>query len=101
MSAPLGHELSTPVSRPAPAVSIQPGGGWAVRLEFLWGRVRRTYLRRVRPAYVARARGARRGECPGCPHDVSDSRDLKLCANACGYWFPAATDPFAWRDRLP
>jgi phosphatidylserine decarboxylase len=32
---------------------------------------------------------------------VIDSRDLKLCANACGYWFPAATDPFAWRDALP
>jgi phosphatidylserine decarboxylase len=32
---------------------------------------------------------------------VIDSRDLKLCANACGYWFPPATDPFAWRDRLP
>jgi phosphatidylserine decarboxylase len=55
----------------------------------------------VRPSYVARALAARRGECPGCPHDIIDSRDLKLCANACGYWFPAATDPFAWRDAVP
>jgi phosphatidylserine decarboxylase len=55
----------------------------------------------VCPGYVARAVAARRGECEGCPHDVIDSRDLKLCANACGYWFPAATDPFAWRDAVP
>jgi phosphatidylserine decarboxylase len=32
---------------------------------------------------------------------VIDSRDLKLCANVCGYWFPPATDPFAWRDAVP
>ena len=101
MTVPVSHELSAPVSQPAPAVPIQPGGGWAVRVELLWGRLRRQYLRRVRPGHVARALAARRGECPDCPHDVIDSRDLKLCANACGYWFPAATDPFAGRDALP
>jgi phosphatidylserine decarboxylase len=92
---------SARVVGPAPVVSIQPGGGWPIRLELLWGRARRKYLRLVRPGYVARALATRRGECPGCPHDVIDSRDLKLCANACGYWFPAATDPFAWRDAVP
>ena len=83
----------------SPVVSIQPGGGWVVRLELLWGRLRRAYLRRMWPGYVASALAARRGECPDCPHDVIDSRDLKLCANACGFWFPI--DRFAWRDRLP
>jgi phosphatidylserine decarboxylase len=95
------HQQSVPVSGPAPVVPIQPGGGWAVRLEFLWGILRRKYLRLVRPGYVAQALATRRGECPGCPHDIIDPRDLKLCANACGYWFPAAADSFAWRDALP
>jgi phosphatidylserine decarboxylase len=101
MTASASHQQSTPALGPAPVVSIQPGGGWAIRLECFWGRVRRKYLRLVRPGYVARALAARRGECPGCSHDIIDSRDLKLCANACGYWFPAATDRFAWRDALP
>lgn len=101
MTFPTTHPRTAPVVGSAPMVPIQPGGGWVIRLELLWGRMRRTYLPLVRPGYVARALAARRGECPGCPHDVIDSRDLKLCANACGYWFPAATDPFAWRDRLP
>jgi phosphatidylserine decarboxylase len=101
MIAPASPQQSTAVVRPVAAVPIQPGGGWAIRLEFLWGRVRRKYLRLVRPGYVARALITRRGECPDCPHDVIDSRDLKFCTNACGYWFAHATDPFAWRDGLP
>jgi phosphatidylserine decarboxylase len=101
MTAPATHQRSAPAFGPGAVVPIQPGGGWAIRLELLWGRARRKYLRLVRPGHVARALAARRGECPGCPHDVIDSRDLKLCANACGYWFPPATDPFAWRDTVP
>jgi phosphatidylserine decarboxylase len=101
MTAPANHQQLVPAFGPAPVVPIQPGGGWAIRLELLWGRVRRKYLRLVRPGYVARARAFRRGECPRCAHDIVDSRDLKLCANECGYWFPAATDPFAWRDAVP
>src|SRR5262249_61567606 len=96
MTGPANYVQSAPVSGPAPVVPIQPGGGWAVRLELLWGRVRRKYLRRGRPGYVAPARAARRGGCPGCPPDVIDPRDLKLCANPCGYWFPAPADPLAW-----
>ena len=101
MSAPINQRQSAPDLGQAPAIPIQPGGGWAVRLEHLWGRVRRKYLRLMCPGHVARSLAARRGECPGCPHDIIDSRDLKLCANVCGYWFPAATDRFAWRDAVP
>jgi phosphatidylserine decarboxylase len=101
MTALANHRQPAPVLGPAPAVPIQPGGGWAIRLELLWGRARRKYLRLVRPGCVARSLAARRGLCPGCPHDVIDSRDLKLCANKCGHYFPAATDPFAWRDAVP
>jgi phosphatidylserine decarboxylase len=42
----------------------------------------------------------RQGECPGCPHDVVDPRDLKFFRNVCGYWFRPEDDPFAWRGRL-
>jgi phosphatidylserine decarboxylase len=101
MTTSASHQQSTPAFGPAPVASIQPGGGWAIRLECFWGRVRRKYLRLVRPGYVARALSTRRGECAGCPHDIIDSRDLKLCANTCGYWFPDAVDPFAWRDAIP
>jgi phosphatidylserine decarboxylase len=87
---------------PPPNVSgAQPGGGWALRLELGWGRLRRWRLRAFRPGYVARMRSLRRGECPACPHDVIDSRDLKFHGNVCGHWFAAADDPFAWRGRLP
>ena len=101
MIAPACHRHAAPDVGPIPAVPIQPGGGWAIRLELLWGRLRRKYLRLMRPGYVARLLAARRGECPDCQHDIIDSRDLKLCANACGYWFPHASDPFAWRNALP
>jgi phosphatidylserine decarboxylase len=42
----------------------------------------------------------RQGDCPSCPHDVIDPRDLKFVRPVCGYWFRARDDPFAWRDRL-
>jgi phosphatidylserine decarboxylase len=42
----------------------------------------------------------RTGECPGCPHDVLDPRDLKLVRNVCGYHFRPEDDPYAWRGRL-
>src|SRR5262249_7619913 len=77
----------------------QPGGGWVVYLELAWGRLRRRWLRLLRPGYVARMRAARRGDCPGCPHDVIDDRDLKFFRNVCGYHF--ADVPRRWLDRLP
>jgi phosphatidylserine decarboxylase len=42
----------------------------------------------------------RRGDCPGCTHDIVDPRDLKFYRNVCGYWFEAADDRFRWRARL-
>jgi phosphatidylserine decarboxylase len=90
-------------SRPTPlnVTGVQPGGGWALGLELAWARLRRCWLRTIYPGYVARMGSLRRGECPACPHDVIDPRDLKFCGNVCGHWFAAEDDPFAWRDRLP
>jgi phosphatidylserine decarboxylase len=42
----------------------------------------------------------RQGECPHCPHDIIDPRDLKFCRNVCGYWFRPEDDAFRWRDHL-
>jgi phosphatidylserine decarboxylase len=69
-------------------------------LELAWGRLRRAYLRRLRPAYVRRMAGLRQGHCPGCPHDVIDPRDLKFFRNVCGFRFRPEDDPFTWRGRL-
>ena len=69
-------------------------------LELAWGRWRRAWLRRIRPGYVRRMAERRQGQCPGCPHDAIDPRDLKLCRNVCGYWFRDEDDPFRWRGRL-
>jgi phosphatidylserine decarboxylase len=90
-----------PKALPENIRSAQPGGGWALRLELAWGRLRRWWLRLARPGYVARLRAARRGECPGCPHDVIDDRDLKFFGNVCGYHFAPEDAPAAWIDRLP
>jgi phosphatidylserine decarboxylase len=78
----------------------QPGGGWCVHLELAWGRVRRACLRRFFPGHVRRMAELRQGDCPNCPHDIIDPRDLKYARPACGFWFRAQDDPFAWRDRL-
>jgi phosphatidylserine decarboxylase len=69
-------------------------------LELAWGRLRRALLRRLRPGYVARMAKLRRGHCPGCPHDIIDSRDLKYYRNVCGFSFRPEDDAFAWRGRL-
>jgi phosphatidylserine decarboxylase len=90
-----------PKALPANVRSAQPGGGWVVALELAWGRLRRRWLRLTRPGYVARMRASRRGECPDCPHDVIDDRDLKFFRNVCGYHFAPADVPRRWRDRLP
>jgi phosphatidylserine decarboxylase len=42
----------------------------------------------------------RQGNCPNCPHDVIDSRDLKYFRNVCGYSFRPEDDRFRWRDRI-
>jgi phosphatidylserine decarboxylase len=81
--------------------TIQPGSGWVMRLELAWGQVRRWFLRRCCPSYVARMQRARQGEQGGCPFDPIDSRDTKYYANQSTYHWPPGTDPQAWRDRLP
>src|SRR5262245_7952475 len=89
-----------PALRPAPIPSVQPGGGFCMGLELAWGRLRRAWLRAVRPGYVRRMAELRHGECPGCTHNVVDPRDLKFFRNVCGYWFRPEDDPFRWRDRI-
>jgi phosphatidylserine decarboxylase len=83
-----------------PIESIQPGGGFCIGLERRWGIWRRFWLRHFRPAYVARMRAKRVGECEGCTHEILDSRDLKLYRNVCGYSFRAEDDAFSWREGL-
>jgi phosphatidylserine decarboxylase len=81
--------------------SVQPGGfGFFVRCELAWGRLRRAYLRALRPGHVERWRQLRQGDCPNCPHDVIDPRDLKFVRNVCGYWFRPEDDRYAYRERL-
>jgi phosphatidylserine decarboxylase len=95
------QELQDPPKRTdTPITSTQPGGGFCMRLELAWGRLRRALLRRFRPGYVLAMRLKRQGQCENCPHDVLDPRDLKFSRNVCGYWFRAEDDRFRWRGRL-
>jgi phosphatidylserine decarboxylase len=84
----------------APITATQPGGGLCFGLELAWGRLRRALLRRLFPGHVRRFLALRQGECPGCPHDVIDPRDLKPYRNTCGHWFRPEDDAYAWRGRL-
>ncbi len=89
--------------RPLPdnITSVQPGGGRCYRLELIWGRCRRWYLRTFRPKYVAKMAKLRNGSTEGCPHEVLDPRDLKFCRNLCDAEWASEHDQFRWRDRLP
>jgi phosphatidylserine decarboxylase len=84
-----------------PAIrSIQPGGGVCMRIELVWGRFRRWWLRTFRPGYVRRMAKARQGTQNVCPHEVLDPRDVKFYRNLGGHFWLPQDDPFAWRDRL-
>jgi phosphatidylserine decarboxylase len=83
-----------------PITSVQPGGGLCMALELAWGRLRRFWLRRFFPKYVEQMAGKRQGDCPNCPHDIIDPRDLKYYRNVCGHWFRPEDDEFGARDRL-
>ncbi|CAN5877691.1 phosphatidylserine decarboxylase family protein [soil metagenome] len=89
-----------PLSAGVVPVEVQPGGGTCVDLEAGWGRLRRGYLRALRPGYVRAMLAKRQGECRDCAHDIIDPRDLKLCRNVCGFWFRPEDDRFQWRGRL-
>ncbi len=91
--------ISQPTAARKPE-SVQPGGGRCMAIEMAWGRWRRAFLRGFRPGYVRAMQAKRQGDCPGCPHDIIDSRDLKYVRNVCGYWFRPEDDPFRGRDRL-
>jgi len=98
-------ESSLPRLQPEPLpdnlTSVQPGGGVCYQVELAWGRLRRWYLRTLRPGYVARMAELRRGSTAGAPHDILDPRDLKFCRNRCECDWDADDDPFRWRERLP
>jgi phosphatidylserine decarboxylase len=83
--------------------SIQPGGGFCMRLELAWGGFRRAYLRIFWPKYVEEMHTKRRGSDPykKCPHEVLDPRDLKFHRNQETFFWEPQDDPFRWRDRLP
>src|SRR5271155_4723797 len=89
-----------PLPTPVTPTSVQPGGGLCLSIELAWGRCRRVLLRLWRPGYVKAMLAVRQGECPQCPHDIIDPRDLKFCRNVCGYWFRPEDDHFQWRGRL-
>jgi phosphatidylserine decarboxylase len=91
---------ATPPLTAALISSIQPGGGLCMALELTWGRFRRACLRWLRPGYVRGMAALRQGDCPNCPHDIIDPRDLKYYRNVCGYWFRDQDDSFGWRGRV-
>lgn len=91
-----------PEPLPGNITSVQPGGGVVYRLELLWGKLRRIYLRLLRPGYVRKMAALRRGELP--PHleqQVLDPRDLKYLRNQCTAEWAPSDDPFRWRDSIP
>jgi phosphatidylserine decarboxylase len=81
--------------------SIQPGGGYVVKLELAWGRLRRAHLKTFRRGYVRRMAECRKGDENRCPHEVLDPRDLKFHRNQGGWHWEPADDPFTWRDGIP
>jgi phosphatidylserine decarboxylase len=94
-------DVQTALTRTGTApLSVQPGGGFCMRLELAWGRLRRGFLRRFRPGYIRRMAQKRQGRCDNCPHDIIDPRDLKFCRNVCGYHFRDKDDRFRWRGQL-
>lgn len=91
----------------APICSIQPGGGWGMRLELAWGAFRRRILQTFWPGYVAQQSQKRHGACETCPGhslgcsgNIIDTRDLKYFKNVCGYSFPTESDLYKWRGKL-
>ena len=86
---------------PPELTSIQPGGGYVMRLELAWGHVRRAWLHAVGRRYIERMRRLRKGDRNPAPHEVLDPRDVKFYANQPGgYHWDEADDPYAWRGRL-
>ena len=85
---------------PQKPTSVQPGGGTCMAIELAWARFRKFWLRKLCPGYVQAMQAKRVGDCPNCPHDIIDSRDLKYARNVCGYSFRPEDDPYAYRNHL-
>lgn len=102
MSADLEPAVrSEPEPLPEDVTSVQPGGGVCYQVELAWGRLRRWYLKRLRPGYVRRMAKLRRGDPTGAPHEILDPRDLKYCRNRVDCHWEPEDDPFHWRDHIP
>jgi phosphatidylserine decarboxylase len=69
-------------------------------IELAWARLRKFWLRLLCPGYVQTMQAKRVGECPDCPHDIIDSRDLKYTRNVCGFSFKPEDDAYAYRNHL-
>lgn len=87
-------------ANPAPITSAQPGGGFCMKVELVWGVFRRLFLRAFFRGYVRTMAGKRQGTCPNCQHDIIDARDLKYYRNVCGYWFRDEDNPYLWRSGI-
>jgi phosphatidylserine decarboxylase len=81
--------------------TIQPGGGVVMSIELWWGKLRRRYLRAMRPGFVASMAETRQGNRGSLPFDPVDPRDVKYYRNQDTHWWAESDDPFAWRDGLP
>jgi phosphatidylserine decarboxylase len=91
--------MPLPTSPQKPA-SVQPGGGTCMAIELCWARFRKFWLRKLCPGYVQTMQAKRLGDCPNCPHDIIDARDLKYTRNVCGFSFKPEDDRHAYRNRL-
>src|SRR5262245_41752762 len=85
---------------PQKPTSVQPGGGTCMAIELCWARFRKFWLRKLCPGYVQAMQAKRQGDCPNCPHDILDARDLKYTRNVCGYFFRPEDDRYAYRNCL-
>lgn len=88
-----------PLSRARPILSDQPGGGVIVGWEIALAALRRRLIRALFPGHIQRMNALKQGSCPGCRHDVIDSRDLKYQKTQCGFRFDPSRDPYAWREQ--
>jgi phosphatidylserine decarboxylase len=90
-----------PVPLPDNITSVQPGSGFCYRLELMWGRLRRCWLKTMRRGYVRRMAELRTGSADGAPHEILDPRDLKYARNQCTCDWPVEADRFRWREKIP
>ena len=100
-TGPTSETRTAPEPLPANITSVQPGGGVCYRIELAWGRWRRAWLKRFRPAYVRAMAGRRLGDPTGAPHEILDPRDLKYCRNLCDCHWSETDNPFRWRKMIP